>query len=192
MLTFVDAAPPVGQIAYYVKTRRILGSKQVNIEEWSEAKFWTEQIMGVLSPPGLNQYSFAAAMSEKGINLLKQIQLQDSDPSLPARLYVPRSLERLKLPVTLAATPVVGPYTGEVLMSVPEADTVFSFNGGSPQPLLNSGFAAPFMAGMAVDAIGNIYLNNAASGSASAVASFAGTPRWSAPCSAAYSISASC
>ncbi|HYN76877.1 MAG TPA: carboxypeptidase regulatory-like domain-containing protein, partial [Lamprocystis sp. (in: g-proteobacteria)] len=163
MLTFVDAAPPVGQIAYYIKARRILGSKQVNIEEWNEAKFWTEQVMGVLSPPGLNQYSFAAAMTEKGVDLLKKMQLQDSDPSLPARLYVPRTLERLKLPVTLAATPVVGPYNGEVLMSVPEADTVFSFNGGSPQPLLNSGFAAPFMAGMAVDSLGNVYLNNAAS-----------------------------
>jgi hypothetical protein len=163
LLTYIDAAPPEGQLAYYVSTRRIVGSKQVTTETWNEGQFWAEQIVGVLSPPGLNQYSFAKAMSDRGLSILKAVKLQDSDLSLPARLYVPRSLDRLKLPVTLAATPVAGPYHGEILMSVPELDTVFTFDGGAVRPLLNSGYAAPFMSAMAVDSFGHIYLSNGAS-----------------------------
>ncbi|MBK1631037.1 hypothetical protein CKO31_09845 [Thiohalocapsa halophila] len=163
LYAFVDTDPPEGQLSYFVTTRRIIGKGPVITQTWSESGFWIGQVLGVLSPPGMNQYNFAKAMSQRGINLLKQVRLQDSDPSIAGRIYLPRATEGVKLPVQLAATPQLGRYDGDILMSVPELDSVFSFAGGAPELLLNSGFKAPYQAGIAVDALGNIYMDNAAS-----------------------------
>jgi hypothetical protein len=162
-LAFLDPDPPEGQNAYYVQTRRIIGAKTVTVENWDEAGFWVEQLINTAAPPQGNVYTHFKAFSDRAIKFLKAIKMQDSDLSLPERIYIPRPFERPAPPISLASTPFFSVYKGDVLLGMPLFNSVFRLEGGQPEYLLSCGFKDPYQVGLAVDSLGYVYADNAAS-----------------------------
>ena len=158
-LVFYDANPPEGNNVYRIQAIRIIGKSQVAAQTWNEGEFWVEQLISLACPPAAEQISFIKTYTDRALKVLKALKFQKSKLSLPDNIYVPKPFERPRLPVSLATNYA----TGDVLASLPFTNTIYSVKNDMLHELYYCQFKDPHQVGLAIDSLGNVYADNAAS-----------------------------
>ncbi len=164
-LVFYDEVPDDGTYVYAIRGRRQVGYPlgETTVENPFVTKtldflggfFNTTVKIGGQAVFGLE---IVKTVTTPLADIYKGVRLQYSDFSDPEQLYVSTRPPTPRPPANLAVHP-----NGSAFLSVPSLNMIFRVTDGVLSPFANHNFKEPGAAGLAIDSIGDLYSDNAAS-----------------------------
>jgi len=161
--TYIDSNPRMGTNFYNIGTRVIRSNTVPNTNQVAgafEARYITDMMIGKV--PGADYTSRFFWKSLDSIEkILRGLILQDSDLTEPEMVYVGATTRRMHPTLELAVDKSVVPNVN--YLSIPDTSGIFKVLQEGIELYAFAGFKEPFQAGLAIDAMGTLFSENAAS-----------------------------